>query len=258
MQANGLRSEIIHPGQQLIIPSPLPVQVPIREVVTPPPAVSRPAPAAVSLPAPLPPLEVGAEVKAPVPMRVRRGPKTYFTTLALVAVETPLRIVSEEEGWYELQLPNGEVGWAREEDFRPVDRTPTPAPEPTGAFHGADIVRDAMRYLGIRYVWGGESPRGVDCSGFVYIALLNHLPGLARMSSYDYFQMGVAIGRNNLLPGDLVFFRTYAPGPSHVGIYVGDGQFIHASSGVRKVTISSLDEPYYAARYLGARRLVNP
>lgn len=256
MEANGLRSETIHPGQRLIIPSPAHPQVIPNPAPSPAFVTTQPAPEPTQVPqGVLPPLVVGTEVVAPVPMRVRRGPKSYYAALALVAADTPLRLLSEQDGWYEVQLPNGDMGWVREEDFRlPVRPTPVPEPET----HGSDIVSEAMSFLGTRYVWGGETSRGVDCSGFVYIVLGNHVPGLARLRSFDYFYMGARVDRANLQPGDLVFFSTYAPGPSHVGIYTGDGKFIHASSAARSVTISSLDEPYYAARYLGARRLLKP
>ena len=260
MEANGLRSETIYPGQRLMIPSSPRTRASPTPAPSPAPVTTQPVPAPAPAQGPqavLPPLVVGTEVAAPAPMRVRRGPRSYHTMLALVAAETPLRILSEDQGWYEVQLPDGEVGWVRGEDFRLPDH-PLPTPEPPEDLRGMDIVREAMRYLGIPYRWGGESSRGVDCSGFVYIVFANRVPSLARMNSYNYFQTGIPIDRANLQPGDLVFFTTYAPGPSHVGIYAGDGKFIHASSGARRVTISSLDEPYYAARYLGARRLLKP
>jgi len=144
------------------------------------------------------------------------------------------------------------VGWVREEDFRTQDQAPE---QPA---RRAEIVAEALRYLGTPYVWGGGSSRGVDCSGFVYIVFSRYLPNLARMSSFDYFNTGIAVDRSGLLPGDLVFFTTYAPGPSHVGIYLGDRKFIHASSAADGVTTSSLDDPYYAAHFLGARRLLGP
>lgn len=253
MQANGLRSDTIHAGQSLLIPGTQtpPAPKPAGPRPAPQPIPPKPARVVTMLPAP----SVGDDVPAPKPLRVRRGPKSYFTTLALAAAQTPLHVLSEENGWYEVQLPTGDVGWVYTDDLRKVEQS---GPADESGLRGADIVREAMRYLGTPYVWGGESTGGVDCSGFVYIVFVSRVPGLARMSSFDYFQMGVAVDRANLQPGDLVFFTTYAPGPSHVGIYVGEGKFIQASSGTRRVTISSLDEPYYTARYLGARRLMRP
>jgi cell wall-associated NlpC family hydrolase len=90
----------------------------------------------------------------------------------------------------------------------------------------------------------------------VYIVFSAFAPDLGRMSSYDYFQMGVSVEQAELRPGDLVFFTTYAPGASHVGIYAGERKFIHAASSTQQVMISTLDESYYVTRYIGARRIV--
>jgi len=251
--ANRLRSDLIRPGQALRIPgrgSALPRRpaIPVQPVVIPPLPVQR---TTEVLPVP----EVGSELLAPQALRLRRGPKSYFAAVTLVAPETPLTIVSERDKWYEVQLPEGETGWVYEDDLRIVERV-TPADPST--IRGADIVRDAQRYLGVRYRWGGTSERSLDCSGFVYIVFSQRIAGLARLRSYDYYMMGAPVKGEDLLPGDLVFFTTYAPGPSHVGIYVGEGKFIHASSGARQVVISPLTDPYYASKYLGARRLLNP
>lgn len=272
MEANRARSEAIRVGQRLVIPAPLPSRGIPRQVAAPkpftpskPPAPT-PSPEASAAPGvSSPPLQlvVGEEFVTPKPLRVRLGPKMYLATLALVAAGTPLRVISGESGWYEVQLPGGDVGWISEEELR-VKQQPAPPDQPAsppdhpGVLRGRELVREAMRYLGTRYVWGGESSRGVDCSGFIYIVFSNYISDLERVSSFDYFRMGTPVDQGSLQPGDLVFFTTYARGASHVGIYVGDRKFIQASSAARQVTISSLDEPYYAARYVGARRLARP
>ncbi len=253
-RTNGLGSDLIRPGQRLLIPG---VKVSLR-VPPPGPTIKMkvPAEAAEAQPAPGPTaagVTVGDTVTIQRPLRVRRGPGTYFTTLALVAPRTQLQVTAESNGWYELQLPGGDAGWVRQEDLREV---PVSRPNGKGRIATGDvIVREAMQYLGTRYVWGGVSSGGVDCSGFVYVVFSAFSPDLLRMASYDYFRMGVPVSQAELQPGDLVFFTTYAPGASHVGIYLGDRKFIAASSSTRQVTISSLDEPYYTARYVGARRL---
>ncbi|MCS7265024.1 MAG: C40 family peptidase [Armatimonadetes bacterium] len=119
------------------------------------------------------------------------------------------------------------------------------------------LVENGRNYLGIRYRYGGSSPsRGFDCSGFVYYLLSRH--GIrAPHSAAALFRMGKPISKSDLKPGDLVFFKNTARrrGITHVGIYIGNGKFIHASSGRGCVTITSLSDPYYAARFVGARRL---
>lgn len=115
-------------------------------------------------------------------------------------------------------------------------------------------IRVAKKMLTTPYVWGGTSLTGMDCSGFVWkvFAMLNHdLPRSAR----EQFRVGREVGKDELSVGDLVFFQTYAKYPSHVGIYLGDNRFIHASSGSRQVKITSMDDPYYTRRYIGAKRL---
>lgn len=116
-----------------------------------------------------------------------------------------------------------------------------------------NLTRSALRFIGVPYVFGGTSTYGFDCSGFVQhvFAMLGvHLPRTAD----SQFYAGHSIG-GRIVAGDLVFFQTYAPGPSHVGIYIGDGKFVHASSS-HGVMVSHLSDTYWASRYLGAKRYV--
>ncbi len=122
----------------------------------------------------------------------------------------------------------------------------------TGA--GPRFVRTAMKYRGVRYRYGGMTKRGMDCSGLVARVLQTH--GIdAPHSSKGLYRLGKPVRRADLSPGDLVFFHTTRAGISHVGFYVGDGKFIHASSGSGRVKVSRLDNGYYHRRYVGARRL---
>ena len=114
--------------------------------------------------------------------------------------------------------------------------------------HGG-VVSIAMRYLGVPYRWGGASPSGFDCSGFVMYVYAQVGVGLPH-SSYAQYGAGVPVSRDQLQPGDLVFFN----GLGHVGIYIGGGQFIHAPHTGDVVKISSLTG-WYASTYVGARRI---
>jgi cell wall-associated NlpC family hydrolase len=116
------------------------------------------------------------------------------------------------------------------------------------------LTRNAMRFLGVPYVFGGTSSRGFDCSGYVqhvFAMLGYHIPRTAD-AQYD---AGKRVTGAKMVPGDLVFFQTYEAGASHVGIYLGNDRFVHASSS-HGVTVSSLHESYWSARYLGAKRLI--
>lgn len=117
-----------------------------------------------------------------------------------------------------------------------------------------NLIATAKKYIGIKYSWGGTSPStGFDCSGFTSYVFKQHDVNLPRTTS-DQFSGGTSVKKADLEKGDLVFFTTYKAGASHSGIYVGDGNFIHASSS-KGITISSINDPYYwESRYLGARR----
>jgi len=116
------------------------------------------------------------------------------------------------------------------------------------------IISMSMDYLGVPYVFGGTSPYGFDCSGYVQYVFAKAGINLPRTADVQY-EVGTPVSTAELIPGDLVFFETYTYGASHVGIYVGDGNFIHASSS-RGVTVSSLGQAYYSSHYIGARRIL--
>jgi len=120
---------------------------------------------------------------------------------------------------------------------------------------GSAIVATAKKYIGVPYVWGGSSPSGFDCSGFTQYVLKAHGITIPRTTKQQY-TAGKSVSKSNLQPGDLVFFQnTYTTGISHVGFYVGNGQFIHASSS-KGVVITALSNSYWAGRYYGARRVI--
>ncbi|MCC7105710.1 MAG: LysM peptidoglycan-binding domain-containing protein [Chloroflexi bacterium] len=132
-----------------------------------------------------------------------------------------------------------------------------PAPSLVTGGGGAGVVKNAMAYLGYRYVFGGTSPAGFDCSGFVYYIHQVSGYGVSR-GLWGQLNGGPRVTQANLQPGDTVFFaNTYMPGLSHDGIYVGGGRFIHASDESTGVTISSLGDGYWGPRYIGAARLWN-
>lgn len=119
------------------------------------------------------------------------------------------------------------------------------------------LINQGMEYLGIRYRFGGSSPEtGLDCSGLVQNVFRNALGLDLPRTARDMARMGEKVGFNDLKPGDLVFFNTMRRAFSHVGIYVGDGQFLHAPASGGEVRIEEIGKSYWTNRFNGARRLV--
>ena len=127
--------------------------------------------------------------------------------------------------------------------------TPPGGPSPTDRLAGA-----GLKLLGAPYVWGGSSPTGFDCSGFVWYVARQAGKQLSRGMLGEY--NGGHPSRDELKPGDLVFFQnTYSAGLSHNGIYIGNGQFVHAADEAAGVTVSSLGTAYWSSHWFGATRL---
>ena len=117
-----------------------------------------------------------------------------------------------------------------------------------------DILSTAARYKGVPYYFGGTTPRGFDCSGYVQYVFRQRGAQLTRTADTQFLE-GMSLRKSQLKPGDLVFFSTYEAGASHVGIYAGNGQFWNATSS-RGVMLCQLNDSYWGPRYYGARRVL--
>ncbi|WP_318617934.1 C40 family peptidase [Sporosarcina sp. YIM B06819] len=120
----------------------------------------------------------------------------------------------------------------------------------------ADISKTATSLKGVRYSYGGSTTSGFDCSGYINYVFKENAISVARSSS-SLYASGTAVDKANLEVGDLVFFNTTGKGVSHVGIYIGDGEFAHASTS-RGVRVDKLNDPHYwGDKYIGAKRVLD-
>lgn len=203
-----------------------------------------PSPAPVASPTPPPSPTTTSPASTTSPVETTSPPTTAGTVTTSNASPAPSEAPLPR--WVQIRLPDGRSAWA------PTSQMIVASARPASP---ARVVEIARQFTGTPYRWGGESPNGADCSGFIEEVF--RLAGYRLPRTADVqFEATQALPEGALQAGDLVFFTTYVAGPSHVGIYVGDGTFIHASSS-RGVTESKLDEPYYAKRYLGGRRIAD-
>ena len=179
-------------------------------------------------------------------INVRTGPGTNYDKITQVVSGKQVTVIGESNGWYQVTF-GSTTGWLLGEYLRdPADLDGTV---------GAKIVSMARPFLGTRYRSGGASPSGFDCSGFTMYLYAKLGYSLPHSATAQYKNCGYAVAKADLQPGDLVFFSDSSHAIGHVGIYIGNGQIIHARYSVGKITIDSLSASYYASRYVGAKRI---
>lgn len=180
-----------------------------------------------------------------------------FVGTEVIEYETPVVEVQERE----INLEELEAE-ERELEAMAASATVVTANQVTSVAYPVDdekanqAISIALSNLGTPYSYGSAGNGGFDCSGLIYSVYKNNLGVNLPRSSVEQSQYGTQISRDNLQPGDLIFFNTYGSGVSHVGIYMGDNNFVHASSGEGKVVVSSLTEDYYNSRYVNATRVL--
>lgn len=195
-------------------------------------------------------------------VRMRDGASLTSNTLGYYNEGTTMSVIGVFGEWYKVKY-NDTVGFVHS-DYMTISygsasgNTSVSAPVVGSSSNslGQKIVDTAMKYMGVPYVWAGTSPSGFDCSGFVYYVYKECGYSINRTAESIYYN-GTYVDKANLQIGDTVHFTTSrSNGIGHVGIYIGDDKFIHASSGTGYVTITSLNTNYYTVHYYGARRII--
>ena len=225
-------------------------------------------------------------------LNIRKEPTTSSEAIHSLSFNSKVKITGEIDGWYRIDY-NDQVGYVSQKYVSDTklpettarggyDRTTASSEENTVAnqevveenqveteqeqeeestasasSEGNDVVEFAKKYLGYKYVAGDSSPStGFDCSGFTTYVFRNFGVSLNR-SSKDQIKNGTAVSKSNLQPGDIVIFKNQGKTAiGHVGIYIGNGNFIHAANKKEGVVITALSSSYYSQRYVGARRVI--
>ncbi len=179
----------------------------------------------------------------------RSGPDTSYASQAVLSSGTSVTITGETEKWYRVRY-DGSEGYI----FKTY--LTTGSYSAGSSTEGERVVSKAKEYLGVPYVYGGTSPSGFDCSGFVYYVFRQCGYSVTRTATTQNGD-GYQVSRGELQPGDIIiFYNSAKSGIGHSGIYIGGGEFIHASSGGGRVMISSLSQTYYDTRFYSARRVL--
>lgn len=200
-------------------------------------------------------------------VNLRSEPKSSSKVLDTLDKGQKVTALSRSGEWYKVKTGSGAIGWVID-DYLVLNKSTSSSisrgdddsdkSSSSDAALGQRMVSFAKKYLGTRYVYGAESPGGFDCSGFTYYIYKNFGIRLNRTAA-DQATQGVKVSKADLRPGDLVFFDTNGGHNyiNHAGMYIGGGQFIHASSGRGCVTINSLTDGFYDDAYMTAKRFID-
>ena len=207
-------------------------------------------------------------------VNLRAEPNTSAAVVTTLTVNTLVDVYEEKDGWSKVKIKSlakeGYISTAllsdtKQETSRGAEATRNKTQKPTTPVvnetttttttsgGGTSVVSKAKQYIGSRYVYGGSSPSGFDCSGFTSYVYKQFGVSLNRTAAGQYSN-GTAVSKAQLQPGDLVMFGK--SGINHVGIYIGGGQMVHAANPSRGVTIDTINSGYYANNYVGARRVM--
>ena len=200
-------------------------------------------------------------------LNVRKGPSTSYSVISTLAKGTKVTVKSTSNGWSKITSGSitGYVNSSYLTSKKPSTTTSSNSSSSstnssTSTSNSASkVISYAKKLLGKPYVWGAQGPNGFDCSGFTYYVFKNSAGITLPRTSSAQSKYGKSVSKSNLKAGDLIFFDTVGPNNgavTHVGLYIGNGQFIHAASGQGKVVINNLNSSYYVKAYVNARRVL--
>lgn len=214
-------------------------------------------------------VKIGRVGLVAVPLASINQYKSHSSRLyARVKAETPLAVVREEGQWLGVLMVNGATGWipassvkligydlvAKKPDTNRSTVLSRGTPTSRNAYGDSDIIRTAMQYAGVPYVYGGTSPStGMDCSAFLRSVFAQYGVNLPR-TAREQAQVGESVPFDQLQPGDRLYFACKNPYPDHCGVYAGGGYFVHCSSRKRGVAVDSLSDAFFARSLVAARR----
>ena len=185
-------------------------------------------------------------------LNFRSGPSTSYSIISTLSKGTKVEVISTTNNWSKI-IYDGKIGYVSSEYLsKSIDLN-----DKTSTLETADkIISYAKGLLGKKYVWAKSGPSSFDCSGFTYYVIKKTTGKTIPRSSTSQGKYGKYVSRKNLRKGDLVFFATTGKGRvSHAGIYLGNNQFIHASSSKGKVVISSMASGHYYKTFVNGRRV---
>ncbi len=185
-------------------------------------------------------------------LNVRVSPNTSSDIIAQLEKNASFEIIYTDNGWYNIRMQSGKTGFVAAQY---VTKNST-AVNSNASDVAKRIASDAYNYIGCRYSYGSSGPSAFDCSGFTSYLYKRQGYSLPRTSN-SQGSYGIYVEKQNLTAGDLVFFSNRSDRKiNHVGVYVGNNNFIHASTSVRGVVIDNLGSDYYKRNYVTARRIL--
>ena len=194
-------------------------------------------------------------------LNIRTGPATSYAKIATIAYGQSVNVLSTSNGWSKINY-SGSTGYVSSQylqSTKPSSSSSSNSGSTSVSSSASSVIAYAKTLLGKPYVWGAQGPNSFDCSGFTYYVFKNKAGIVLPRTSSAQSKYGTSVSWSNLKAGDLMFFDTNGANNgqvSHVGLYIGNGQMIHASSSQRKIVITSVNTSYYKNAFVNARRVL--